>query len=164
MLTPAKLARLVPFAVLTASPLIVPAARAQVPVSAQEQLWNASMQGDTVALAQALTSGAAIDSLDTRRNPNGRRALNWAAWYDRAEAVRFLVAHGATVNLDNLTGFTPLHHAAENGSLNAARALLEAGADRAWPNARGELPADVARRQNHPEVAALIDAAMPKGP
>jgi hypothetical protein len=74
------------------------------------------MQGDTATLAAALQHGAAIDSLDTRRNPNGRRALNWAAWYNQPVALRFLVARGATVNVANRTGFTPLHHAAENGS------------------------------------------------
>jgi ankyrin repeat protein len=124
---------------------------------AQERLWDASMEGDTIATAKALAVGAAIDSLDQRRSPNGRRALNWAAWFDRPEAIRFLVAHGATVNLANLTGFTPLHHAAENGSLAAAKALLELGADRNALNNEGETPADVARRRNHPEVAGEIE-------
>jgi len=70
-----------------------------------------------------------------------------------------LVAKGATVNVANLTGFTPLHHAAENGSLEAAQALLQAGADPGLLSGAGETAADVARRRNHPEVAAAIDAA-----
>jgi ankyrin repeat protein len=130
--------------------------------TAQEQLWDAARAGDTLALKQALAAGARIDSLDLRRNPNGRRALNWAAWDNRADAVRFLVANGATVNLANITGFTPLHHAAENGSLEAAQALLKAGADPTWPNNAGETPAEVARKRMHPEVAAAIEAATAK--
>lgn len=124
----------------------------------QEQLWDAAMQGDTAALAAALQRGAAIDSLDMRRNPNGRRALNWAAWYDHSVAIRFLVARGATVNMANRTGFTPLHHAAEHGSLDAARVLLELGADRTWPNGMGQRPVDVARERGHPQVTALLDS------
>jgi ankyrin repeat protein len=129
---------------------------------AQEQLWDAAIQGDTAALAASLQRGAAIDSLDTRRNPNGRRALNWAAWYDRPDAIRYLVAHGAHINLPNWTGFTPLHHAAENGSLEAARVLLALGADRTLQNELGQRPLDVARDRGHPDIAALLDSRPPR--
>lgn len=129
---------------------------------AQELLWDAAMQGDTVSLATALERGAAVDSLDTRRNPNGRRPLNWAAWYNRPAAIRFLIAHGAHVNLANWTGFTPLHHAAENGSLDAARVLVSLGADRTVLNEQGQRPVDVARERGHPDVAALLDSLPPQ--
>lgn len=124
---------------------------------AQDRLWDSAMQGDTAAVAAALQLGASIDALDTRRNPNGRRALNWAAWYDRPEAIRQLVARGAHINLANLTGFTPLHHAAENGSLDAARALVALDADWLLLNENGERPVDVARRRGHLNVVALLD-------
>ena len=124
----------------------------------QEQLWDAAIQGDTAALAAALAHGAVVDSLDTRRSPNGRRALNWAAWYNQPVAIRFLVAHGATVNLPNRTGFTALHHAAENGSRDAAAALLQAGADPDWPNGAGLRPVEVARARGQEQVAALLDS------
>ena len=127
----------------------------------QDQLWDAAMQGDTALLAAALQHGAAIDSLDTRRNANGRRALNWAAWYNHPAAIRFLVARGAKVNLFNRTGNTPLHHAAENGSLEAARVLLSLGADRTAQNFNGQRPIDVARERGHPEIAALLDSLPP---
>ena len=132
---------------------------AQTPASAQDRLWDAAIAGDTVALGQAITDGAQVDSLDVRRNQNGRRALNWAAWHNHAAAIRFLVAHGAKVNLANRTGFTPLHHAAENGSADAAAALLTAGADPALVNAGSQTPADVAREREQPAIAAKIDSA-----
>lgn len=132
-------------------------AAAQAPAP-QDQLWDAAVQGDTAALAAALARGARIDSLDVRSNPNGRRALNWAAWYNHPAAIRFLVAHGATVNIFNRTGFTPLHHAAENGSLDAVRALLALGADRTWTNFARQRPVDVARERGHAAVAALLDS------
>lgn len=141
--------------------LLTPPAAAQTR-TAQDQLWDAAMQGDTAALADALAHGAAIDSIDTRVNPNGRRALNWAAWYNRVAAIRFLVAHGAHVNLANWTGFTPLHHAAEHGSVDAARVLLELGADRTLANQEGQRPIDVARERGQLEVLLLLNSAPPQ--
>jgi ankyrin repeat protein len=127
--------------------------------SAQERLWDASIAGDTTAIIQALSDGADVDSLDTRRSRNGRRALNWAALGDHVPAIRVLLRHGATLEARNLTGFTPLHHAAEVGSARAARALLDAGADPAAANAAGNRPADTARQNGHIGVALLITNA-----
>ena len=81
--------------------------------SPQARLWDAAIAGGASAMAGALREGAAIDSLDTRRNPNGRRALNWAAWYNQVPASRLLLARGAPLEARNRTGFTALHHAAE---------------------------------------------------
>ena len=125
----------------------------------QSQLWDAAIAGDTVAIARALDAGAKVDSLDQRRNVNGRRALNWAAWHDRAAAVRVLLARGATIEAVNRTGFTPLHHAAEAGSLNALKVLLDAGARTDTPNAGGVLPAETANEHGHTAAAATIAEA-----
>ncbi len=126
---------------------------------AQSRLWDAAMLGDTVALVKALADGAKVDSLDVGRSRNGRRALNWAAINNRVPAINLLLANGAAVNSQNLTGFSPLHHAAEKGSLEAARALLAAGADPLLGNAAGNTPADVARELGYDAVAALIESA-----
>ena len=142
---------------LAAALLAAPASlRAQ---DAQSRLWDGAISGDTVTIGQALAAGAQIDSLDTRRSVNGRRALNWAALGNRVDAIRFLLRHGASIDLANLTGFTPLHHAAEAGSLEAAEVLLAAGADATRLNSAGMSAADVARGREHPDVAAKIDAA-----
>ena len=127
---------------------------------AQSRLWDSAIAGDTLAIRQAVADGAKIDSLDARRNPNGRLALNWAAWHDRVPAIRLLIALGAPLEAENRTGFTPLHHAAEAGSLEAARALLEAGADPAHPNKAGYTPAQTARERGNVEVAELLEAAI----
>lgn len=128
--------------------------------TAQVRLWEGAIAGDTMALAAALTAGAGIDSLDTSRSVNGRRALNYAALNNRVNAIRFLLAHGAAIEATNLTGFTALHHAAEAGSLEAARVLLAAGADPAHPNNEGQSPAERARQDGHTAVAELIEAAI----
>lgn len=126
---------------------------------AQSRLWDGAVSGDTVAIAEALAAGAQIDSLDTRRAGNGRRALNWAALANKPDAIRFLLRRGASINLGNRTGFTPLHHAAEAGSLQAAEALLAAGADVTKTNENGMSAADVARAREHADLALKIDAA-----
>ena len=128
----------------------------------QVQLWDAAISGDTLAIAQALDSGARIDSLDTRRNPNGRRALNWAAYNNRVPAVRLLIARGASLNLTNKTGFTPVHHAAEAGAVEALSVLLEAGADFTIPNGQGMLPLDTARGNGHTSAVQLLENAAKK--
>lgn len=127
--------------------------------NAQSRLWDAAMAGDTLAIRQALADGADIDALDMRSNPNGRRALNWAAWYDHVPAIEILLAAGATLEAENNTGFSPLHHAAEAGSVAAAQALLAAGADPGHANKAGRLPIETAHGRGNGDVAALLAAA-----
>lgn len=135
---------------------------ALVPLAAQspqERLWDAAQSGDTAAVRAALDAGARVDSIDVRRNPNGRRALNWAAWFNHADVIRLLLAKGASIDARNNTGFTALHHAAENGSLEAARVLLEAGANPIIPNDNGLNPVETARNFGHDDVAQLLAEA-----
>jgi ankyrin repeat protein len=152
-------ARTVLFAGFLAALLPVSAAHAQDP---QSRLWDAAIAGDTAAIGQALAAGASIDSLDTRLNPNGRRALNWAAYHNRGPAVELLIARGAGLNLTNNTGFTPVHHAAEAGATDALRILLAAGADITVPNNHGMLPLDTARDRGHLAATQLLEAATRK--
>ena len=128
-------------------------------LSPQDRFWNAAIAGDTVALAAALKAGANVDSLDVRTARNGRRALNWAALHNRADAIRWLLAHGATIEATNLTGFTALHHAAEAGAVDATRVLLAAGADPKHTNLDGVTPLARARQEGFIEVAELLEAA-----
>ena len=131
---------------------------------AQSRLWDAAIAGDTLAIRQAVAAGAKIDSLDTRRNPNGRLALNWAAWHNRVPAIELLIALGAPLEAENRTGFSALHHAAEAGSLEAARALLAAGADPGHRNRAGFLPVETATERGNDIVAALLEEAVAAKP
>jgi CubicO group peptidase (beta-lactamase class C family) len=124
---------------------------------AQERLWDSAGDGDTKAIERALAAGADIEALDERKSRNGRRALNWAAINDHAEAIRLLLARGAAIDATNKTGFTALHHAAESGAAHAAEALLAAGANRNLKTKDGELAADIARRKGHGELALRIE-------
>jgi ankyrin repeat protein len=121
-----------------------------------QQLIQAAKAGDVAGIKAAITAGADINAVDYSESKNGRRALNYAAWYNRSDAVRALVAAGAPINLTNRTGFTPLHHAAEAGSLDAARVLLELGADRTLRNNGGLTPLEVAEANHHAQVADVL--------
>ena len=137
--------------------LVAPSLQAQ---DAQARLWDAAMAGDTTAIAQALADGAKVDELDTRRSVNGRFALNWAAWYNHPAAIRLLVARGADLEAENRTGFSALHHAAEAGSLDAARTLLALGADPTHANGMGVTPVETARERNNEAIAAVLDSVI----
>lgn len=132
------------------------------PKVAQYALWDAAMLGDSTALIKAINDGADVNALDTRTSRNGRRALNWAAWYNHADAVKELIERGADIDGVNLTGFTPIHHAAEAGSPEVASVLIEAGADVNLPSFAGETPLQRARREGHQEVVRLLEAAGAK--
>ena len=128
--------------------------------SAQDRLWDASMSGDTAAISQAVADGAALDKIDFRTSRNGRLALNWAAWYNHVPAIEVLISLGADLEAENITGYSALHHAAESGSLEAAAALLAAGADPGHANGEGRMPSWTASSRGNPEVGALIEKAM----
>ena len=67
------------------------------------------------------------------------------------------------MNLVNLTGFTPVHHAAEAGAIDALRILIAAGADLTIPNASGNLPIDTARERGHVAAVEVLNAPRKAG-
>ncbi|TDI72321.1 MAG: ankyrin repeat domain-containing protein [Bacteroidetes bacterium] len=131
---------------------------------AQNVLWDAAISGDLEALEQAINDGADVNALDIRRSRNGRRPLNWAAWYNHSEAITLLLDSGAEIDGMNITGFTPIHHAAEAGSPEAARVLIEAGADVNLPSYAGQTPLQRARIAGHKEVVDLLEAVEKESP
>lgn len=133
--------------------------------SSQDLLWDAAMRGDTAGIRIAVAAGARVDSLDRRTSANGRYALNWAAWHNQAPALLLLLQLGADIDAGNITGFTALHHAAENGSLEAARALLKAGADFAKLTNGGATAEEVAASRDMAALTQLlVDARNGKLP
>jgi hypothetical protein len=127
--------------------------------TAQVRLWVAAAMGDTATIAAALGAGATIDSLDTQSTGSGRRALNYAALGNRVAAVRLLLARGASINLANRTGFTPVLHAVEGGANEALAVLIEAGADITIASAGGLTPLAMAQRRGNQAAVRLLEAA-----
>ncbi|KAJ5808825.1 hypothetical protein N7474_010094 [Penicillium riverlandense] len=91
-----------------------------------------------------LESGAFVNSKDMK----GKTALHHIAesgYGSRAhEVIAVLIQHGADVNAQDYSGYTPLHSVvAQQGTLEAAAELLNAGADRHVLSSDGKFPHDM---------------------
>jgi len=124
---------------------------------ANPQLWDGAKTGDLSLVKKALAMGADLQALDTRSSKTGRRAMNWAAFYNRLVVLEYLIAQGADLNATNRSGFTPLHHAVENNAVEAAQFLLQAGADKTIPTKRGVLPIETARKIGSNALVKLLE-------
>lgn len=143
----------------------------------------AARSGSVAVVNLLLEASAAVDA---KEQWQGQTALMWAAADNHAGVVKALAARGADVNrrsnvleppkreiLDFRTdksglalqtllttfprgGLTPLLFAARHGSLEAARALIEAGADLNLSDPDGINPMVLAIRNGHYDVAALL--------
>ena len=105
-------------------------------------LMTAARTGRPDVVKALITAGADVNA---RENWFGETALMWAAAENHPEAVHVLVEAGADVNARSklldvprrrtgqsvlpLGSWTPLMHAARQGSLDGLRALIDEGAD-----------------------------------
>ena len=93
-----------------------------------EEFYNAAREGNIQRLEAALLPSMSVDALEA--DPlYGRAALHIAAQAGSVPAIQWLLAHGATVDLRNSEGETPLHEAACFLQPEAIKALLAAGTD-----------------------------------
>jgi len=146
-------------------------------------LMLAARTGNAGAIKQLVSAGADVNAAETR---TGSTALMWAALENRAEAVRALVAAGASVNATSRVtayphtppgvigdaleegysyvgqtvlprgGWTALMYAARQGAIDAARALVECGADMKAADPDGTPALTFAIINGHYGVAALL--------
>jgi ankyrin repeat protein len=133
-------------------------------------IMTAARTGKVDALKTLIAYGAQVNTRDSR----GQSPLMWAAAKNNADAVRVLVEAGGdlrartnnkqtgraaqmTVFLSpQPTGFTALLFAVRAGSLDAVKALLDAGADLNDTLSDGESALVVATANAHWEVANLL--------
>ena len=119
---------------------------ADLPSTAEKQDW--------AAVSTQLESGAGVNAAQA----DGTTALHWAAYHDKVEVVRRLLAAGAQADAANRYGITPLLLACENGNAEIVRALLDAGADANVKQRGGETALMIACRTGRPDaVKALIE-------
>ncbi len=88
-------------------------------------LWSAIINDDLAEVKVAVGSGASL----TKKNPQMRPPLPYAAFYGRTEIVEYLLSQGAPVGSAGDDGNTALHWAAFLGHPDVCRVLLKKGAD-----------------------------------
>src|SRR5439155_4935962 len=83
-----------------ASSALQPAAVSVIPQQ-QTAVWDAVIAGNVTEAIVSIRAGADVNGLDTRREPNGRRPLNWAAIRNDTAMIRALLDAGANINSAN---------------------------------------------------------------
>jgi ankyrin repeat protein len=117
-----------------------------------DELRDAAKQGDRIAAARLLDSGA-----DVRATADdGTTALHWAARADSLDTVKLLLEAGADARAADLYDVTPLYLAAENGSAEVIAALLAAGADPNTAAPTGQTALMTAVRNGRADAVALL--------
>jgi uncharacterized protein len=138
----------------------------------QTALMSVARTGNIEAAKLLLKHGAKIDA---REKWGGQTALMWAAAQNQPEMLRFLASRGADVNARstvrdwprrmtaeerpkdlNRGGLSGLMFAARDGKIEAARALLAAGATVNFTDPDGSTPLIVALMNGHWDVAKLL--------
>lgn len=136
-------------------------------------LMTASRAGNVDAVKVLLEHGADANAKESFR---GQTSLMWAAAEDHPDIVKLLIAHGADPKVrssDRDTtppklmagtpaapisrgGLTALVFAARQGSIESARALIDAGAGINEGDADGNNPLLIAILNNHDQLAQML--------
>jgi uncharacterized protein len=136
-------------------------------------LMTAAHTGEPEVLDLLLTHGAKVNA---QESTYGETALMWAASENHAQAVRLLIKYGAQVDarcdgfssskdrfgLEGVVTILPhghwtaLMYAARQGSVEAARALVEAGANPNIADPDGTTPLLTAIDNAHFDIAAAL--------
>lgn len=121
-------------------------------------LHEAANGGDPELIRLLLARGLEVDAVDDHYKDT---ALEYAAGYDKREAVAVLLEAGADVNHQDISGRTFLHAAVLGKRVKILQMLLAAGADPTIANNKGETALDLARAQDR-KLAKLLEQAVEK--
>ncbi len=86
----------------------------------------------------------------------GGPPLYHAAFFEKLEALKMLIANGADVNQPGAYGYTPLIAAARKGNLECVKLLLNSGADPNKPNSAGYTALDCAKTAEANLIVELL--------
>lgn len=89
-------------------------------------IMTCASTGSADAVRMLIARGADVNAKEPSQN---QTPLMWAAAEHHEDVVRTLIEHGADLQARTKKGFTALHFAAREGSLDVARLLLAAGVD-----------------------------------
>jgi len=114
------------------------------------QVHNLCSKGSVEALIEGVTHGADVHLL----NPNGGSTLLQAATYGNVPVMKYLIEQKLDIDSQSHGGNTALHAAACMGFYDAAKLLLEHGANRFCKNKEGKTAAQAAKTE---AIRELID-------
>lgn len=111
----------------------------------------ATSQGHTNVVARLTEAGADL-------NPQGWGPLHYAAYFQRADLVTYLVGKGAKIDALAPNGRSPLMLASELGHLDIAKRLILLGANRALADTEGKSAKDLAQARGFVDVVEFLEA------
>ncbi|XP_035798290.2 BAR_ACAPs and ArfGap_ACAP domain-containing protein isoform X2 [Amphiprion ocellaris] len=121
------------------------------------RLYRASLAGDLVAMATALSEGAEVNG--SIGEEGGRTALIGAAVGGSLLACEFLLQNGANVNHRDQRGQGALHAAATAGHTGQVCLLLKRGANQYAVDETGQDPLAIAVETAHADIVTLLRMA-----
>ncbi|HDR8994433.1 TPA: ankyrin repeat domain-containing protein [Burkholderia vietnamiensis] len=122
-----------------------------------DQGWTAmayAVDAEQLDIVKSLVNAGA--SLGTSHVTGKFYFLHDAATQGMEPMITYLLEQGLNVNEADGNGITPLHCAAQYGHATAARALLDAGADRHAQDIFGRTPLDVATDDARVHLESLV--------
>lgn len=131
-----------------------PTAIAQFSPDGFPPLGLAAFFGRRDAVVFLLERGADVNAAS--KNAQRVCALHAAVAGPDPDIARLLLQRGARAGARQEGGFTALHEVASKGLTDLARALVDAGADRFAKSDDGTTPADLATKNNHSALAAML--------
>ncbi len=117
-----------------------------------ELLFDAVKGNDIQGIKSLLQSGANINAQEIT---SGYTPVMFAIKYNRIKALRSLILNGADLLKQNLQGQTALHVAAITGNSQAIEVLMNAGANPAIKDKKGNRVADY-MKQNMKDAALIM--------
>ncbi|KAK4004978.1 hypothetical protein OUZ56_006704 [Daphnia magna] len=120
--------------------------------------WAAALNGDLDRLSKLLQNIKA-DTLDT----SGYSSLHYASRAGHLKVVKYLVTHGADVNLPTRSNqSSPLHRASQQGHLAVVKFLLDRGADSGLRDIDGCTPLHRAALADRADVCQFLISRNPQ--
>jgi len=134
------------------------AAPAAAQFSDRYNFFKAVKDGDVLKV-KSLIDQPGSTMIDMRDNDSGEMALHMVTRRRDVPWMNFLIANGASVNVRDKDGNTPLHIASQLGFIDGIQTLVRRKADVNAANSRGESPLVVAVQQrNAMVVRELLNA------
>jgi ankyrin repeat protein len=119
-----------------------------VNANGETALAIAAWQGTLPVAEKLLAAGASFEA--------GWPPLVYAAFNGHAEVVRFLLEHGAPVNLPSDSGLTALMAAARGGHEDVVRLLVDKGAQINLVSQNDETALDLAEKNRNTDIADFL--------